>query len=525
MEEREAVPRCLRDSGGYRRREPENSLLYRVVATHLDVFLARAADLADGSGLPAFVERELRAFLKCGILEHGFVRVHCDACGKDALVAFSCKGRGFCPSCGGRRMAATAAHLVDRVLPHVPVRQWVLSLPIRLRYQIAFDRELCRRVRNLFVRGVLGWMRRRALHAGVPYPEVGAVTAVQRFGSAMNLNVHFHTLVLDGAFRSDLRGGLHFVALDAPAEAELARLLTSIRSRVQTLLRRRGLLLEPTDDFDLHDASSSPALAACTAASLVHRVALGSHSGQPIPRRRQRQRERARPCTTPKEGCVDLDGYSLHANVRVAARDRGRLERLARYLVRPAISDARLALTEDGRIALELKTPYRDGTTHFVLDAMTFLERLAALVPPPRAHLVVYHGVLASAAAIRHHVVPHPPAGAAAAGTSVNQDDHATAEHAQPTADVTEATRAVHSRNYTWAELMKRVFLFDVLRCDCGGSRRLIATITDAATIARILRCLGLLGSSPARGPPQDVATALCASPAPHSSEPRVVLD
>jgi len=92
--------------------------------------------------VPRFVERELREFLDCGIPAQGVLRVHCDACGEDRLVAFSCKGRGFCPSCGGRRMADTAAHLVDRVLPAAPVRQWVLSLPFALRYLLAYDARL-----------------------------------------------------------------------------------------------------------------------------------------------------------------------------------------------------------------------------------------------------------------------------------------------------------------------------------------------------------------------------------------------
>ncbi len=417
-------------------------------------------------------------------------------------------------------MAATAAHLVDRVLPRVPVRQWVLSLPIRLRYCIAFDRELGRRVRNLFVRAVLGSIRRRALKAGVRYPEVGAVTAVQRFGSALNLNVHFHTLALDGVFQSDLRGGLEFVALDAPVEAELARLLTSIRSRVHSLLRRRGLLVEQVDESDTRGPLNSPSLAACTAASLVHRVALGPSSGQPILRRRRR--ERAMPCTVPKEACVALDGFSLHANVRVAARDRGRLERLCRYIVRPPVSDARLALTEEGWIELELKTPYRDGTSHFVFDPMTFLERLAALVPPPRAHLVVYHGVLASAAAIRRDIVQREQIEAFPSEDFIRE---AAASASAPRSDRAATQSPMRSRNYTWAELMKRVFLTEVLRCECGGSRRLIATITEATTVARILRCLGLLESSPARGPPEAVLGASRPPPASHSRETRLVLE
>jgi len=112
-----------RDSeSGYTPRRPEDSVLYGAVSEGLETFLARARQ--HDRCVPFFVERELRAFLECGILAHGFLRVHCDACGHDELVPYSCKGRGFCPSCGGRRMAGTAAHLVDCVLPEVPVRQW-----------------------------------------------------------------------------------------------------------------------------------------------------------------------------------------------------------------------------------------------------------------------------------------------------------------------------------------------------------------------------------------------------------------
>src|SRR5437867_10876593 len=71
--------------------------------------------------------------LDCGVLARGFLRIACDTCRLDRVVAFSCKSRGICPSCGGRRMADTAAHLVDRVIPDVPVRQWVLSPPHALR--------------------------------------------------------------------------------------------------------------------------------------------------------------------------------------------------------------------------------------------------------------------------------------------------------------------------------------------------------------------------------------------------------
>jgi hypothetical protein len=87
--------------------------------------------------LPRYVQEEFEAYLKCGRLEEGFLRVRCEQCHAEKLVAFSCKGRGFCPSCGGRRMCETAALLVDEILPRKRVRQWVLSVPFALRLLLA----------------------------------------------------------------------------------------------------------------------------------------------------------------------------------------------------------------------------------------------------------------------------------------------------------------------------------------------------------------------------------------------------
>ena len=152
--------------GAYTPRVADGTVLHGVVRDHLETFLAAAAARTDGVGLPPFVEREFRSFLRCGLLVHGFMRVRCDACAFERLVPFSCKARAVCPSCGGRRMAERAAHLVDAVLPTVPVRQWVLTVPHRLRYRLAFDHTLCRAVVGVFVRAVLGDYRRRARRRG-----------------------------------------------------------------------------------------------------------------------------------------------------------------------------------------------------------------------------------------------------------------------------------------------------------------------------------------------------------------------
>src|SRR5688572_22827162 len=133
-------------------RGPEQALLYKVVARELETFLAMQQER--DRAVPEFVEDEFRSFLECGVLEYGFLRLRCDTCQRDRLLPFSCKGRCVCSSCCGRRMADTAAHLVDRVIPTVPVRQWVLSLPFALRYRVAFDGALLGKVLGIFSRAV-----------------------------------------------------------------------------------------------------------------------------------------------------------------------------------------------------------------------------------------------------------------------------------------------------------------------------------------------------------------------------------
>jgi transposase-like zinc-binding protein len=146
----------------YRPRDAEHTLLHQVIAEHLEAFLRAVAEAGDGPGLPQFVEREFRDFLLCGVYDAGVARFQCEGCGREHLLACSCKGRGFCPSCGGRRMTERAAHLVDAVLPQVPVRQWVLTMPYRLRYQMAWNHGLSRAVLRVYTRALRDVYRRGA---------------------------------------------------------------------------------------------------------------------------------------------------------------------------------------------------------------------------------------------------------------------------------------------------------------------------------------------------------------------------
>jgi len=386
----------------YAPRCPEQSVLYGVVRRELETFLAEAR--WRDQPVPRFIEHELRDYLRCGVLAFGFLRVHCDDCGLDRLVPFSCKRRGFCPSCGGRRMADTAAHLVDCVLPEVPVRQWVLTLPYPLRYRCAYDARLTSAVLRAFLRALFAELRRRARQQGsAPRGQCGAVTFIQRFGSALNANLHFHTLVQGGVYASTERQPTRFLPLPPPSHHEVGRVLAGTARRITRLLASRA------DGDDDALARDEPLLATLARASLRTRIATGPHAGE----RWRRLGDRVEPQDTDDDPeasrrVPEQGGMSLHAEVAVPARDRRRLERLCHYVARPALASDRLEERPDGRLALRLKTRWRDGTTHILMEPHELLERLVPLIPPPRAHQVRYHGVLAPCASARDRVVPGP---------------------------------------------------------------------------------------------------------------------
>lgn len=525
---------------GHERHRPEESVLYGVVQQEFETFLARAR--SRDRTVPRFVERELRAYLQCGILAHGFVRVHCDECGLDRAVAFSCKGRGFCPSCGGRRMADTAAHLVDRVLPEVPVRQWVLSLPFALRYRLAYDAELTSAVLGLFVRAVFASLRLRARRKwNVSRGQCGAVTFVQRFGDALNLNLHFHSLVLDGVYETSPHGRPRFHALPPPDDAEVALVVGQVAARIARLLERRGLGPE-ADPCDADPLSGeAPLLAELYGASVASRIATGRRAGQPV----IRVGDCIDPDAVPEldgERCANASGVSLHANVAVPARDRKRLERLCRYVARPPVATERLSRMADGRLLYRLKHRWRDGTTHVVFEPGELVEKLAALVPPPRFHLVRYHGVLGPCASQRARVIPRPePPGEAtdapASGFATSSRERSAVSGSGPgeggvpgsrdefratpgrrsapgveeveglaaggegASDRPASTEELPLRplRLAWADLLRRVFAIDVLECPrCGARTRLLAAIHPPHATRKILECLDL----PARAPP-----------------------
>src|SRR5215510_3151601 len=220
------------------------TLLYRVVADHLETFLASLDTDSDARGLPAYVQREFYDYLQCGILAHGFLRLGCDTCKHELLLAFSCKRLGFCPSCAGRRMAQTAAHLVERVIPWVPTRQWVVSVPAPLRYWMAASQELTAKVHTIIRTTIGQYYMHKAVIRGFERANIqsGSVTFIQRFGSAINVNLHFHCVFLEGVYldRADQGRKPRFVTCEAPTDTDIAAVVQQISRRVIRTLRRLG---------------------------------------------------------------------------------------------------------------------------------------------------------------------------------------------------------------------------------------------------------------------------------------------
>jgi hypothetical protein len=369
----------------YRRHEPEKTLVYQIVTAEIDGLREALAGVSPfGSGLPRHVDRELEAYLRCGILAHGFARVVCGRSRAEHLVGFSCKGRGICPSCTTRRMYDTAAHLVDRVLPCVPMRQWVATFPRRVRWHLAADPKLASEALREVLRMVFAFQRRRARKRGVRPARAnsnGSVTFVQRFNSALELSLHFHILVPDGVFirgaDDDLDAKPRFVAIAAPTDAEVAALLDRIVQRVLALLRRRGRLDESDDD---EEPEPQLLLASRTPAG-----GDGPFVEDPLP-----------------PLCSRKDGFSLHAGIALHAHDRLGLERLCRYGLRPPLALGRLSETPDGNVLYQMKRKFADGRLTLRFTPREFLLRLCALVPPRGFHMVRYAGVFSAHARGRH---------------------------------------------------------------------------------------------------------------------------
>jgi hypothetical protein len=291
-----------------------------------------------------FVVKAFEKFSECGVPRFGVVRYRCPECGYDVFLPFSCKHRGFCPWCDAKRAAMIMSDASARLLPHVPVRQWVLVVPKRLRWYLNRRPELPGLLSKIFAAEISRFMARRT----------GAAPAqmhfIQRFGGALNLHIHIHALVTDGGFIPAEGGkGLAFAPAPPPSPEELVGISSAIRKKSLRRFLRMGAVQEET------------------AAMLL--------SWQ--------------------------NGFSIHSEVAVRAEDREGLERLVYYCARPALSPARLEYSEKAGIVI-YRTEKKEGyPPMLVMSPVEFLRRWSLLMPPANKNTVHYYGALAPRSPLR----------------------------------------------------------------------------------------------------------------------------
>jgi Putative transposase len=293
-------------------------------------------------------------------------------------------------------------------------------------------------------------------------------------------------IVIEGVFLDRTDQGLkpRFLKGEPPSDADVAHMVQKISRRVIRKLRQLGYLEAGLDapvatGYDpLRDDALE--LAQTLAASVQQRIAFGERAGQQVRRIGSGFGDAGETPTLTGPRCASVHGFSLHANTQVPAHRRDQLERLIRYTARGAVSLERLQQDAHGDLVYTFTHPWSDGTTGIKLSPLELLEKLAALVPLPRVHLVRYGGCLAPHSSLRRAITPTPR---------------------QQGIDEPEASTELP--RWSWARLLKRVFALDMARCPwCPqGALRIIAAITQGEVIRKILRHLKLAVDPPLIAP------------------------
>ncbi len=326
--------------GVYKRRSPEKTDLYQITYRYFEEYekeYRQRYEYEYGS-FRNVIRDTIWRYLDCGILEHGFARVRCAACGFDYLVAFSCKTRFFCPSCAQKRTLIWERMVLDKVLRNVPHRQWVFTIPRVLRKLFYKERRLLAGLARCAAATLL------ELFAAVcPDRECrpGIIASTQTFGDLLVWHPHIHCLVTDGVF--DVAGGFHlFPQMDADQAAVV------FREKVFAMMRENNRISE----------------------GLMERMRNWRHSG-----------------------------FSVHNGVRIRENDPEALGRLAQYVVHASFAAEKIRYVEASESVIYKSKMHKGRKRNFeVMDAIEFLHRVCLHIPDPYEAMIRYYGHYANAA-------------------------------------------------------------------------------------------------------------------------------
>ena len=302
------------------------------------------------------------------------------------------------------------------------------------------------------------------------------------------LNVHAHTQVLDGGYVwSD--GKLTFHELYDVKQEDVQWVAERAHKRIEAVLVEHGRSLQGAADID-PVSEKDPFLAHCYAGAIAGKGTLRLIDND----------EHSSGSGASKTLLAQIGVVNVHAERVVDGRDRAQLERMCRYMLRPAFAQDRIRILSDGRVHYQMKNKWRDGTSSLVFEPMEFIRRLCSFVPAPTFHMIRYYGVLAPNSCVRNLVVPRHKS---------HQEEQLSLFEPRDVPLITPAGSIESSPSrIAWAQLLKRVFKFDVTVCHkCQGRVRITKAVTKKDDIRRILLETGLPVDAPephpARPPPQ----------------------
>jgi hypothetical protein len=330
--------RWIEDADVYHPRNPKDSPLWHLLDSHYEGFEQRYEERFEreyGFFRP-IISEVVRDYLKCGDLKKGFARVRCPECKYEYLLAFSCRGRWFCPSCHAKKVILFGEHLCNEVLFPVPHRHYVFSLPIIIRRYFKYDRDLLTKLCNCVNASLLTFLR---TVIGLPDGLLGAVMAIHTFGDyAKKWHPHIHLIVADGLFT---RSGTFYVM---PRGIDLTPLAGIFRANVLSMLKKEGKI----DDAFI-------------------RMLMGWRH---------------------------TSGFSVDNGVRITRDDDEGKERLAQYILRNPFSIEKLTYNEEtGTVIYHSKMTHGKNKKNFeVFAAEEFIAAITQYIPEKSFQMVRYYG-------------------------------------------------------------------------------------------------------------------------------------
>jgi len=318
----------------YRPRRPQESPLWKCLCRHFYDFVQAYPEVYESKYgfLKPAVEDVVNKYLDCGDLSKGFARLHCRKCNKDYLLAFSCKGRWFCPSCHQKKVLLFGEFIKGSVAYPLPHRQYVFSLPKMLRIYFRNNRDLLKKLCKIANECLLEYLRGLTRR---PDGQLGMVMTIHTFGEYMGYNCHLHALVADGLFSP---GGMFYVA----PKVSTKPLEQLFRARVIKMLVEEEFLAEKL---------------ACKLLSWKH------------------------------------SGFSVHNGKPVKRGDDEGLERVAQYIIRNPFSEKKMTYNEETGTVIYRSRRHASTKRNFeVFSAQDFIAAITQHIPDKGFQMVRYYG-------------------------------------------------------------------------------------------------------------------------------------